>query len=187
MHNLRFVIKEVPEMRKSVVYFANKDATEMDTFEPFTHVYMFDVGFPPAVLISLANAFNRSKCVQALVSFQRPDKVISVYGFAVELVDQIATRMNGSTETHTAYIYRTKHADVNTKPRHQLQLRKFLVDKDDSTKKTALGKAKKSDGTLADLLLVEDYVSWVVNTGVIGGSGERPQRSLAARTRVKDY
>jgi len=129
MHNLRFVLKQVPEMRKSVVYFANKDATEMGHFEPFTHVYMFDVGFPPSVLVSLANAFNLSKTVQALVSFTRPEKVISVYGFAVELITQIRTRMNGSSETHTAYIYR-KHSETIGRPRRQLQLdRSFLVSK----------------------------------------------------------
>lgn len=184
MHNLRFVINEVAEMRKSVVYFANKDATELDDFEPFTHVYMFDVGFPPAVFVSLANAFNRSKCVQALVSFQRPDKVISVYGFAVELVDQITTRMNGSSETHTAYIYRAKDNSVKEKPQRQLQLRSFLVNNGDAAspkKKPTVDKAKKPEATLAELLLIEDYVSWVVNTGVIGAPGERPQRTATRK------
>jgi len=129
MHNLRFVLKQVPEMRQSVVYFAKKDATEMGHFEPFTHVYMFDVGFPPSVLVSLANAFNLSKTVQSLVSFQRPDKIISVYGFAVELITQVTTRMNGSSESHTAYIYR-KHTEIKGRPRRQLQLDKtFLVSK----------------------------------------------------------
>lgn len=120
MHNLRFVLNEVPEMRKSVVYFAHEDATNLGSFEPFTHVYMFDVGFPPSVLVSLANAFNTSKTVKGLVSFQRPDKVIAVYGFAVELITQITTRMNGSTETHTAYIYGAKSS--KQQPRRQLQI-----------------------------------------------------------------
>jgi len=69
-------------MRKSVVYFGHDDATNMGSlrkgsfffqtcvflasFEPFTHVYMFDVGFPPSVLVSLANAFNISKSVKVL-------------------------------------------------------------------------------------------------------------------------
>lgn len=118
MHNLRFVLNEVAEMRKSVVYFGHDDATNMESFEPFTHVYMFDVGFPPAVLVSLANAFNISKSVKGLVSFQRPDRVIGVYGFNVDLITQITTRMNGSTETHTAYIYAAKAS----KGRRQLQI-----------------------------------------------------------------
>jgi len=70
-------------MRQSVVYFGHDDATNMGSyccvnlivncgvvnFEPFTHVYMFDVGFPPSVLVSLANAFNVSKCVKVCLFF----------------------------------------------------------------------------------------------------------------------
>jgi len=194
MHNLRFVLSEVPEMRKSVVYFANSDATEMDHFEPFTHVYMFDVGFPPSVLVALANAFNLSKTVQALVSFQRPDKVISIYGFAVDLITQVATRMSGSTEKHTAYIYRAKQSmGVKDKPRRQLQLdRGFFVGKTPEKKlgKKDLGKTpekeivkktptKKTAGP--PLLQLGEYNLWVSSTGLIGAPGERPQRTAARK------
>lgn len=176
MHNLRFVMEKVPDMRKSVVYFAQKDVTVVDDFEPFTHVYMFDVGFPADVMISIANSFNRSKSVQALVSFKRPKKVISVYGFAVELIDQITTRMDGSSEGHTAYIYRPKRTEV--KPRRQLQLQSFLLDKDASPLKKANPEKGVTDRTLAELILLEDYVSWVASTGLIGPPGERPQRAV---------
>jgi hypothetical protein len=185
MHNLRFVLDEVPEMRKSVVYFANKDATDMNHFEPFTHVYMFDVGFPPSVLVSLANAFNLSKTVQALVSFTRPDKVISVYGFDVDLITQIATRMSGSTEMHTAYIYRAKNnSGVKEKPRRQLQLdRSFLVNK--TGKEVASKKmekpTKKTVGSVAELQL-EEYSEWVAKTGIIGAPREeRPHRAATRK------
>jgi len=188
MHNLRFVLDEVSEMRKSVVYFANKDATEMGHFEPFTHVYMFDVGFPPAVFVSLANAFNLSKTVQALVSFQRPDKVISVYGFAVDLITQVATRMSGSTEKHTAYIYRARqNLGVKEKPRRQLQLdRSFLVrtggkaatpSKNDSKN----DKLKKKHVDTLEELQTGDYSTWASNTGIIGAPGERPQRTATRK------
>jgi hypothetical protein len=182
MHNLRFVLNEVAEMRKSVVYFANKDATDMDHFEPFTHVYMFDVGFPPAVLVSLANAFNRSKTVQALVSFTRPDKVISVYGFAVDLITQVATCMCGSTEKHTAYIYRARQTDgvKKQRPRRQLQLdRNFLVGKA-GKEVQKMDKTKKVVNTFAELQLGE-YHEWVANTGVIGAPGERPKRTATRK------
>jgi SAM-dependent methyltransferase len=177
MHNLRFVLEQVPEMRKSVVYFANKDATEMENFEPFTHVYMFDVGFPPSVLVSLANAFNLSKTVRALVSFQRPDKVISVYGFAVDLITQIQTRMSGSTELHTAYIYSAKQDHgIKARPQRQLQLdTNFLVSKAGKKVPTKVQPNKKGFNVLAELQS-EEYNSWVETTGVIGAPGERPQR-----------
>jgi hypothetical protein len=176
MHNLRFVLGEVPEMRKSVVYFAHKDATEMDHFEPFTHMYMFDVGFPPSVLVSLANAFNLSKTVQALVSFTRPDKVISVYGFAVDLITQVVTQMSGSSEKHTAYIYRAKqNSAINEKPRRQLQLRSFLRSEKETPKKV-----QPKTNVLAELQSGE-YNSWVSTTGVIGAPGGRPQRAAISK------
>jgi len=103
MHNLRFVMDKVPDMRRNVVYFAHADATKMDLHD-FSHVYMFDVGFPPAVLLALSKAFNSSKLAKALVSFQRPDKLKKI-GFAIREVGRVLTRMNGSTEGHTAYIF----------------------------------------------------------------------------------
>jgi len=103
MHNLRFVMDQVPDMRRNVVYFAHADATKMDLHD-FSHVYMFDVGFPPAVLLALSKAFNSSKSAKALVSFQRPDKLKKI-GFAIREVGRVLTRMNGSTEGHTAYVF----------------------------------------------------------------------------------
>jgi len=185
MHNLRFVRPALPELRDSVVYFAREDATNMGDFENFTHVYMFDVGFPPSVLVSLANSFNRSKCVKALVSFQRPDRVISVYGFGVELVHQVQTRMNGSSEQHTAYIYRAKHA-AKDKPRYQSQLRSFLVNKDDLESPQKLKQSgseildqSKKYGMFAELQKL-DYGSYVTSTGLLGEPGDRPKRSALA-------
>jgi hypothetical protein len=178
MHNLRFVMEKVPDMRKSVVYFAHQDATTINDFEPFTHVYMFDVGFPADVMISIANSFNRSKSVRALVSFKRPKKVISEYGFAVELIDQVSTKMDGSSEGHTAYIYRPKRTEV--KPRRQLQLRGFLLDKEDAASPVKKANPEKgvTDRTLAELMLLEDYASWVASTGVLGAPGERLPRAV---------
>lgn len=106
MHNLRFAIKDVPNFPSQVVHFTQRDVTDIQNFAPFTHVYMFDVGFPPSALKAIARAFNASPTVQALVSFQRPAHVIGGHGFAVECVGQIMTRMHGSSEGHTAYIYR---------------------------------------------------------------------------------
>jgi len=180
MHNLRYVLNQVPEMRKSVVYFANSDATYMDHFEPFTHVYMFDVGFPPSVLVALANAFNLSKTVQALVSFQRPDKVISRYGFGVDLISQVATRMSGSTEKHTAYIYRAKQNRAVEKPCRQLQLDKtFFTGKPKDAK--VVGKSKKTTGGELAALQLGEYNLWVSNTGLIGAPGARPRRTTCKR------
>jgi len=200
MHNLRNVMREVSELKKSVVYFANSDATDMVHFEPFTHVYMFDVGFPPAVLVSLANAFNASKSVQALVSFMRPDKVISVYGFAVELVCQIQTRMSGSTEKHTAYVYRAKPRGISKTPRRQMQFDEKLLKQSTKGSKEEVAKdlsplkktkdfssplkrttTPRKPGSVVSELAEEQYDEWILNTGLLGAPGQRPSRNATRK------
>lgn len=106
LYNLANCLQEVNHLKQHAnVFFAHHDATALQSLNPFTHVYMFDVGFPPAVLVSIANAFNKSNTAQVLVCFTKPRKIIEQYGFAVKLISQIKTSMCGSSETHTAYVY----------------------------------------------------------------------------------
>jgi hypothetical protein len=42
------------------IFFANKDIDRARTLNPFTHVYMFDVGFPAELHLSIAIKFNTS-------------------------------------------------------------------------------------------------------------------------------
>jgi len=106
LYNLSHCLLEVEQLKKNPnVYFLHHDATDMVSLNPFSHVYMFDVGFPPDALVSLANSFNKSTTTQVLVSFQKPKKIIEVYGFAVRCIGNIKTTMCGSSEGHTAYIY----------------------------------------------------------------------------------
>lgn len=114
MHNLRHAQQQCPELLQrhqehQSVYFTQADITDVGNFSPFTHIYMFDIGFPPAALMRVANSFNVSKTVKALVSFQRPRHIIQTYGFQVVFEAKIQTRMCGSSEGHTAYIYRSIH------------------------------------------------------------------------------
>ena len=39
------------------------------TLDPFTHIYMFDTGFPPDLLKHIAGLFNKSTTATTLVSF----------------------------------------------------------------------------------------------------------------------
>lgn len=114
MHNLRHCFSKCPGLttveekhQHPNVFFAQADITSVENFSPFTHIYSFDIGFPPDALVQIANAFNISRSVQVLVSFQRPNRIIDTYGFAVELVQKITTRMCGSSEGHTAYVYKS--------------------------------------------------------------------------------
>jgi hypothetical protein len=74
--------------------------------DPFTHIYMYDLGFPPPLQQSIALKFNNSVHAQYLVSYRPPHRVINEYKYDVELVDRVATSMHGSGEGHTAYFYK---------------------------------------------------------------------------------
>jgi len=76
------------------------------TMDPFTHIYMYDLGFPPPLQQSIALKFNTSVHAQYLVSYRPPHRVIDEYGYKVVLVDQLPTSMHGSGESHMAYVYR---------------------------------------------------------------------------------
>ncbi|KAL7539077.1 hypothetical protein ACHAXR_009016 [Thalassiosira sp. AJA248-18] len=86
-------------------YFAHGDITEANFFDPFTHVYMFDIGFPPRLFHLLAEMFNKSQS-EYLICYHGPKLMIEDYGFDIELIVQTPTSMHGSAEGHTGYIYR---------------------------------------------------------------------------------
>lgn len=89
----------------TVFLYAN--ITEAKSFDPFTHVYMFSIGFPPPLWLELSDMWNRSSSsVQYLICYHGPKNIIREYEFNVELVTQTSTSMHGSKEGHMGYIYR---------------------------------------------------------------------------------
>lgn len=56
---------------------------------------MFDKGFPEELFRSIAKKFNESYHCQVLVSYQSIHKIINEYGFSVEFVHQMCTKMHG--------------------------------------------------------------------------------------------
>jgi hypothetical protein len=88
--------------------FLHKNISEAKTFDPFTHVYMFSIGFPPPLWIDLAEQWNNSdpKTCKFLICYHAPKDIIDCYEFDVELVAQTQTSMHGSKEGHMGYIYR---------------------------------------------------------------------------------
>ncbi|CAI5718005.1 unnamed protein product [Peronospora destructor] len=106
LHNLRSVLSLESQHHKPLsTVFTVGDITTAHTFEPFSHVYSFDVGFPPDVMHKMAVMFNRSSG-KYFVSFHSPRKVVDVYGFSVEIIGRVATSMAGSSEGHQCYFYR---------------------------------------------------------------------------------
>ena len=88
------------------VNFVHGDIDDAASTDPFTHIYMYDLGFPPDLQRSIAHKFNNSVHATTLVSYRPPHRVLHEYGYEVELVDEINTTMFGSGENHKAYFYK---------------------------------------------------------------------------------
>jgi len=88
-------------------HFLNHDITHAQTFDPFTHVYMFSIGFPPPLWIKLSDMWNKS-LAPFLICYHGPKDIIHSYGFDVELIAQTPTSMHGSKEGHMGYVYKRK-------------------------------------------------------------------------------
>lgn len=110
MHQiLRAAKKEEVAPPKSAIahkcYLSHGDMTDADYFDPFTHVYMFDIGFPPVLFAKLSDMWNRSKS-EFMICYHGPRLMIDRYEFNLELLHQAPTSMHGSSEGHMGYIYR---------------------------------------------------------------------------------
>lgn len=87
--------------------FLHKNIMEAKTFDPFTHVYMFSIGFPPPLWIYLSKMWNKSSS-EFLICYHGPRAIIEDYEFDVELLTQTSTSMHGSKEGHMGYLYKRK-------------------------------------------------------------------------------
>jgi len=112
LHNLRGVLGNSSKMKVSDdtneflrCGYVMGDIMDAKSFSPFSHVYMFSIGFPPPLWLSLVASFNRSSSPW-LICYHGPRQIIEKHGFNVELVVQMPTSMHGSSEVHTGYIYR---------------------------------------------------------------------------------
>lgn len=97
--------------------FMHNNILEAKTFDPFTHVYMFSIGFPPELWEGLSTMWNKSDAgaCQYLICYSPPKKIIETYEFDVELLIQIPTSMHGSKESHMGYIYRRTNPNKKSK------------------------------------------------------------------------
>lgn len=65
MNNLKYVLQHwlavagtSADMRKSCLQFIEQDIDRASSFNPFTHVYQYDLGFQPELQVSIAMKFN---------------------------------------------------------------------------------------------------------------------------------
>lgn len=121
MVNLKALLAAEKENRSvnGNVFFRHGDIHEAQSFDPFTHVYMYDLGFPPETRQHISDMWARSAGrTRFLVSYIKPKVLIEDYGMAIEeMVDadgnplRVATHMHGSSEGHTAYFYQREGVD----------------------------------------------------------------------------
>lgn len=98
---------------KGGVNFMCGDMDAAESTDPFTHIYMYDLGFPPDLQRSIARKFNSSQHARYLVSYRPPHRVTGEeYGYEVDFVSQIPTSMHGSGESHTAYFYKRRSSSI---------------------------------------------------------------------------
>ena len=92
--NMRLILK-TSEQALGNTFFVNNDIVMAKSFDPFTHVYMFDVGFPPELHCQIAKLYNESIYAEWLISYQPPRQIIDEYKFKVCLVNKFNTSMHG--------------------------------------------------------------------------------------------
>ena len=92
--NTRLILK-TSEQALGNTFFVNNDIVMAKSFDPFTHIYMFDVGFPPELHCQIAKLFNESIYAEWLISYQPPRNVINEYNFKVCLENKFNTSMHG--------------------------------------------------------------------------------------------
>ena len=96
------------QLLKQKCIFFQGDIKNAEVFDPFTHVYMFSIGFPPSLWNKLAGIWNKSTSPY-LICFNAPRVIAEEYGFDVELLAKTETTMHGSNEGHMGYVYRRKN------------------------------------------------------------------------------
>lgn len=117
------------------INFICADIDSAISLDPFTHIYMYDLGFPPDLQSSIARKFNNSRSPKYLISYRPPRRVIDEYGYEVECIHQMNTKMFGSGESHMAYFY--KRIGVPTTFHLQNQVKISLPISSDSESEVA--------------------------------------------------
>ncbi len=97
LHNLRHHLSNdaAPSPPVSNVVFLHADALRATSFDPFTHVYMFDIGFPPVLFAHLAECLRNSSTAKYVLCYHNPKLMIETYGFSMEFIEKQGTSMHG--------------------------------------------------------------------------------------------
>lgn len=105
-------LKNIQSARNERILMINDNIKNLQNVDPFTHIYMFDVGFPPDLLLSITNSFNLSRIPKILICYKNPKCIIETCGFNVQYINQLKVHMCGSRESHTVYFYTTRLTQI---------------------------------------------------------------------------
>ena len=105
----------VPEYKLNNVFFAHGNVFDMKTLNPFSHVYMFDKGFPPNLMQNLSTKFNTSNVSKYLICYKKPKDIIDKYEFNVTHLGLLSTNMSGSGEGNSVHFYVKKESSSSSK------------------------------------------------------------------------
>lgn len=97
----------------SNVFMAHADVMSIDTFDPVTHIYTFNTGFPFDTMQHIANSFNRSSSTMWISCYDNPT-TMTEYGFDAHLIEKLPMKLNGSGNQHMCYIYKKNKNTLNS-------------------------------------------------------------------------
>eukprot|EP00605_Chrysophyceae_sp_TOSAG23-4_P000637 GSChrysophyteH1.ASY1.ANO1.718.1 assembled CDS len=187
MYNLKKTLEDTARETPLLggVNFMVGDIDDAASTDPFTHIYMYDLGFPPPLQKNIAEKFNDSQYAQYLISYRPPRRVISEYGYRVEFVTQMTTSMHGSGENHMAYFYKR----ISPIPRITPEIRSNLAKVhfparpgfDEKSEDILCDKSFEKCVSMAvgDVATLEAYATRIVNTQLL--TSERPVRERRPR------
>ncbi|KAJ1613165.1 hypothetical protein OJ253_244 [Cryptosporidium canis] len=89
--------------RKINLGFLKGDATELQTFEPVTHIYSFDAAMPVWIIKRFVDLFNMSKTTYCYVSYRKD--LVETLGLNADRIHGIPTQMAGSGEGRMCWLY----------------------------------------------------------------------------------
>ena len=78
------------------VIFLQRDVMNAATLDPFTHIYLFDIGMPPKLFAHLADCLQKSTKAQFLLCYHGPTMMIEKYRFPMDFLTKLPTSMHGS-------------------------------------------------------------------------------------------
>ena len=105
MSVLRSVLVRAPRHMPPPL-FVHADVLDCD-LSPFTHLYAFDRGFPPATLRHIFRLFEASDRARVLICYQKPRRAAEL-GLTVPACRRFTMKMSGSGEQHSCWVYAKK-------------------------------------------------------------------------------